>query len=132
MSHYKNNVRDQVFNLFEVLGVDKALGEGAYADLDVDTATEMLGEMVRLAEGPIAESFADGDRNPQRQARSRRANSRRDHQPRRYGGERDHDPGRGVSPLYGDERRASANHFSNLGRHQPLDRRLARPHHRLR
>ncbi len=64
MSHYKSNVRDQVFNLFEVLGVDKALGEGAYADLDADTATEMLGEMVRLAEGPIAESFADADRNP--------------------------------------------------------------------
>ena len=35
MSHYKSNVRDQVFNLFEVLGVDKALGQGAYADLDV-------------------------------------------------------------------------------------------------
>ncbi len=64
MSHYKSNVRDQVFNLFEVLGVDKALGEGVYADLDADTATEMLGEMVRLAEGPIAESFADADRNP--------------------------------------------------------------------
>jgi alkylation response protein AidB-like acyl-CoA dehydrogenase len=64
VSHYKSNVRDQVFNLFEVLGVDKALGEGVYADLDVDTATEMLGEMVRLAEGPIAESFADADRNP--------------------------------------------------------------------
>ncbi len=64
MSHYKSNVRDQVFNLFEVLGVDKALGEGAYADLDADTTKEMLGEMVRLAEGPIAESFADADRNP--------------------------------------------------------------------
>ena len=64
MSHYKSNVRDQVFNLFEVLGVDKALGEGAYADLDADTAREMLGEIVRLAEGPIAESFADADRNP--------------------------------------------------------------------
>jgi len=64
MSHYKSNVRDQVFNLFEVLGLDKALGEGAYADLDADTATEMLAEMVRLAEGPIAESFADADRNP--------------------------------------------------------------------
>ena len=64
MSHYKSNVRDQVFNLFEVLGVDKALGEGAYADMDVDTANEMLGEMARLAEGPIAESFADADRNP--------------------------------------------------------------------
>ena len=64
MSHYKSNVRDQVFNLFEVLGVDKALGEGEYADLDVDTAKEMLNEMARLAEGPIAESFAEGDRNP--------------------------------------------------------------------
>jgi alkylation response protein AidB-like acyl-CoA dehydrogenase len=64
VSHYKSNVRDQVFNLFEVLGVDKALGEGVYADLDADTATEMLGEMARLAEGPIAESFADADRNP--------------------------------------------------------------------
>src|SRR6478752_4851938 len=64
VSHYKSNVRDQVFNLFEVLGVDKAFGEGEYADLDVDTAKEMLGEMARLAEGPIAESFADADRNP--------------------------------------------------------------------
>jgi alkylation response protein AidB-like acyl-CoA dehydrogenase len=64
VSHYKSNVRDQVFNLFEVLGVDKALGQGEYSDLDVDTAREMLTEMSRLAEGPIAESFADGDRNP--------------------------------------------------------------------
>jgi hypothetical protein len=64
MSHYKSNVRDQVFNLFEVFGVDKALGEGAYADLDTDTATEMLGEVARLAEGPVAESFVDADRNP--------------------------------------------------------------------
>ena len=29
MSHYKSNVRDQVFNLFEVLGLDKALGQGS-------------------------------------------------------------------------------------------------------
>lgn len=64
MSHYKSNVRDQEFNLFEVLGVDKALGHGQFADLDVDTARDMLQEMARLAEGPIAESFVDGDRNP--------------------------------------------------------------------
>lgn len=37
MGHYKSNVRDQVFNLFEVLGVDRVLGEGAFADIDVDT-----------------------------------------------------------------------------------------------
>ncbi|MGE2712995.1 acyl-CoA dehydrogenase [Mycolicibacterium litorale] len=64
MSHYKSNVRDQVFNLFEVLGVDKALGQGDFGDLDADTAHEMLGEMARLAEGPIAASFVEGDRNP--------------------------------------------------------------------
>ncbi|MET4426952.1 MULTISPECIES: acyl-CoA dehydrogenase [unclassified Mycolicibacterium] len=64
MSHYKSNVRDQVFNLFEVFGVDKALGQGEYTDLDADTAREMINEMARLAEGPIAASFADGDRNP--------------------------------------------------------------------
>jgi alkylation response protein AidB-like acyl-CoA dehydrogenase len=64
VSHYKSNVRDQVFNLFEVFGIDKALGEGQFSDLDVDTAREMLAEMSRLAEGPIADSFAEGDRNP--------------------------------------------------------------------
>ncbi|MGB0438082.1 MAG: acyl-CoA dehydrogenase [Mycobacterium sp.] len=64
MSHYQSNVRDQVFNLFEVFGVDKALGTGEYADFDVETATEMLSEMAKLAEGPVAESFAEGDRNP--------------------------------------------------------------------
>ncbi|MBS4728207.1 acyl-CoA dehydrogenase [Mycobacterium sp. SM1] len=64
MSHYKSNVRDQEFNLFEVFNVDKAFGEGPYSDLDVGTAREMLAEMSRLAEGPIAASFADGDRNP--------------------------------------------------------------------
>ncbi len=64
MGHYKSNVRDQVFNLFEVFGLDKALGEGPFSDLDADTATEMLGEMARLSEGPLADSFVEGDRNP--------------------------------------------------------------------
>jgi alkylation response protein AidB-like acyl-CoA dehydrogenase len=64
MSHYKSNVRDQVFNLFEVFGLDKALGQGSYSDVDADTAREMLQEMSRLAEGPVAASFVEGDRNP--------------------------------------------------------------------
>ncbi|MEO8815244.1 MAG: acyl-CoA dehydrogenase [Mycobacterium sp.] len=64
MGHYKSNVRDQVFNLFEVFGVDRVFGEGDYSDLDVDTVREMLNEMVRLAEGPIGESFVDADRHP--------------------------------------------------------------------
>ncbi|MBV8347458.1 MAG: acyl-CoA dehydrogenase, partial [Mycolicibacterium sp.] len=64
MSHYKSNVRDEAFNLFEVFGIDKVFGEGKYSDLDTETAREMLVEMARLAEGPIAESFAEADRNP--------------------------------------------------------------------
>lgn len=64
MSHYKSNVRDQEFNLFEVLGVDKALGQGEFSDLDADTGREILSEVARLAEGPVADSFIEGDRNP--------------------------------------------------------------------
>lgn len=64
MSHYKSNVRDQEFNLFEVFGIDKVLGQGDYSDLDGETVREMLHEMSRLAEGPVAASFTEGDRNP--------------------------------------------------------------------
>jgi alkylation response protein AidB-like acyl-CoA dehydrogenase len=64
MGHYKSNVRDLEFNLFEVLGIDETLATGAYGDLDAETVREMLVEVRRLAEGPLAESFADADRNP--------------------------------------------------------------------
>ncbi|MBU3066189.1 acyl-CoA dehydrogenase [Nocardia sp. NEAU-G5] len=64
MGHYKSNVRDLEFNLFEVLGLGSILDGGAYGDLDSDTVKEMLREVRRLAEGPLAESFADADRNP--------------------------------------------------------------------
>ncbi|TQM29881.1 acyl-CoA dehydrogenase [Nocardia bhagyanarayanae] len=64
MGHYKSNVRDLEFNLFEVLGLGTLLDAGAYGDLDSDTVKEMLNEVRRLAEGPLAESFVEGDRNP--------------------------------------------------------------------
>ncbi|GAB3212199.1 acyl-CoA dehydrogenase [Nocardia tengchongensis] len=64
MGHYKSNVRDLEFNLFEFLGIQQLLDAGAYGDLDADTVKEMLSEVRRLAEGPLAESFADADRNP--------------------------------------------------------------------
>jgi alkylation response protein AidB-like acyl-CoA dehydrogenase len=64
MSHYKSNVRDLEFNLFEVLGVDRVLGTGPFADLDEETARGILHEVARLAEGPLAASFADADRHP--------------------------------------------------------------------
>lgn len=64
MTHYKSNVRDIEFNLFEVLGRDEVLGTGPYADLDADTAREMIKEVARLAETDLAASFVDADRNP--------------------------------------------------------------------
>ncbi|MEU6563588.1 acyl-CoA dehydrogenase [Nocardia nova] len=64
MSHYKANLRDIEFNLFEVLGIGALLDAGAYGDLDTETAHGMLSEVLRLAEGPIADSFVDADRNP--------------------------------------------------------------------
>ncbi len=64
MGHYKSNVRDLEFNLFEVLDLDKALASGSFSDLDGESAREMLTEAAKQAEGALAESFADGDRHP--------------------------------------------------------------------
>ena len=61
MSHYKSNVRDIEFNLFEVLGRDEILGVEPYADLDRQTVSAILAEVDHLAATKLAESFADGD-----------------------------------------------------------------------
>jgi alkylation response protein AidB-like acyl-CoA dehydrogenase len=64
MSHYKSNLRDIEFNLFEVLRRQDLLGGDAYPELDEQTVRGVLEEMERLATGPLAASFADADRNP--------------------------------------------------------------------
>jgi alkylation response protein AidB-like acyl-CoA dehydrogenase len=64
MGHYKSNVRDLEFNLFEVLNLEKVLVTGEFGDLDGASVRQMLEEAARLAKGPLAEAFADGDRNP--------------------------------------------------------------------
>jgi alkylation response protein AidB-like acyl-CoA dehydrogenase len=64
MSHYKSNLRDIEFNLFEVFGADERLGTGPFADMDPQTAREALSEIERLASGPLAESYLSSDRNP--------------------------------------------------------------------
>ena len=64
MGHYKSNLRDIEFNLFELLRRQDLLGSGPFADLDEETARGILDEVNRLATGPIAESFAEADRNP--------------------------------------------------------------------
>lgn len=64
MPHYRSNLRDLEFNLFEVFGAADRMGSGPYTDMDPDTAREILREVDRLATGPLAEPFADADRNP--------------------------------------------------------------------
>ena len=64
MGHYKSNLRDIEFNLFEMLRRQDLLGREPYPDVDEETARGILDEVNRLATGPIAESFADADRNP--------------------------------------------------------------------
>jgi len=64
MSHYRSNVRDLEFNLFEVLGAGERMGAGPFAEMDAETATGVLHELEKVASGPIAASFADADRNP--------------------------------------------------------------------
>jgi alkylation response protein AidB-like acyl-CoA dehydrogenase len=64
MSHYRSNLRDIEFNLFEVLRRDEILGRGPFADVDVDTAKAILGEVDRLAREELAASFEEADRNP--------------------------------------------------------------------
>jgi alkylation response protein AidB-like acyl-CoA dehydrogenase len=64
MGHYKSNLRDIEFNLFEVLGRQEILGSGPYGEVDEATARSILDEVNRLATGVLAESYEDADRNP--------------------------------------------------------------------
>ena len=64
MGHYKSNLRDLEFNLFEVFGADKALGRGPFEQMDAESARDVLREMERLCTEDLAESFVDADRHP--------------------------------------------------------------------
>jgi alkylation response protein AidB-like acyl-CoA dehydrogenase len=64
MSHYKSNQRDLEFNLFEVFGAGERMGKGPYAEMDVDTARDVLDEVNRLATGILSDSFVSSDRVP--------------------------------------------------------------------
>ncbi|HJR38411.1 MAG TPA: acyl-CoA dehydrogenase [Nocardioidaceae bacterium] len=64
MSHYKTNLRDIEFNLFEVFGREQVLGQGLFEEVDVDTAKAILSEVDRLSREDLAASFEDSDRHP--------------------------------------------------------------------
>jgi alkylation response protein AidB-like acyl-CoA dehydrogenase len=64
MSHYTANLRDLEFNLFEFQSTKDRFGTGPFEQMDAETARGVLEEVRRLAEGPLADSFVDADRNP--------------------------------------------------------------------
>ena len=64
MGHFKSNLRDLEFNLFEFLDTKDRFGTGPFEQMDAETARGVLAEIRKLAEGPIAASFTDADRNP--------------------------------------------------------------------
>jgi alkylation response protein AidB-like acyl-CoA dehydrogenase len=64
MSHYRSNVRDIEFNLFELLRVQEHMGTGPFSQMDEASARTLLREANRMAADVFAESFSEGDRTP--------------------------------------------------------------------
>jgi hypothetical protein len=83
MGHYKSNVRDLEFNLFEVFQIQDRLGKGVLAESDEDTARGVLSELNRLATGPLADSFVEADRRRTTRRPTRRSCRSRSRRPTR-------------------------------------------------
>jgi alkylation response protein AidB-like acyl-CoA dehydrogenase len=64
MSHYKSNLRDVEFNMFELFNRQDILGTGPFEEVDTDTAKSILAEIDRISRDDLAASFEDADRNP--------------------------------------------------------------------
>lgn len=63
--HYKSNLRDIFFNLFEVHDIGKtSLGRGPFQAMDEETARDTLIEYEKLCSSDISASFAESDRVP--------------------------------------------------------------------
>ncbi len=63
--HYKSDLRDVFFNLFEFNDVGRtSLGQGPYAGMDETTAREALRAFEKLCVEELAGSFYDADRTP--------------------------------------------------------------------
>jgi alkylation response protein AidB-like acyl-CoA dehydrogenase len=63
--HYRSNLRDTLFNLFEFLEIQKtSLGRGPFAGLDEESARESLRGLEEFARTRLAPSFAEADRVP--------------------------------------------------------------------
>ncbi|TDD70206.1 acyl-CoA dehydrogenase [Jiangella aurantiaca] len=64
MSHYRSNLRDIEFVLFDVFGSDAQLGNGRYEEFDTDTVRSILAEVDRMSREDLAASYAESDRTP--------------------------------------------------------------------
>ncbi len=64
MSHYKHNLRDVEFALFELFNRGALLGSGPYEEMDVETAKDMLAQVAKLATDKLAPTLISSDRNP--------------------------------------------------------------------
>ena len=64
MGHYKDNLRDIEFNLFEMSGLKARLADGAYGDLDEMVVRDVLDGVAHLATHEFGASWVSGDRNP--------------------------------------------------------------------
>ncbi len=63
--HYKSNLRDIFFNLFEVLDIGTTtFGKAPFTTMDVDSAEEAIRGLDALARDELAASFVDSDRIP--------------------------------------------------------------------
>ena len=61
--HYKSNLRDIYFNLFEALEIQHTtLGKKPFGSLDEETTREALTAYEVLATRELADSFAEADR----------------------------------------------------------------------
>jgi alkylation response protein AidB-like acyl-CoA dehydrogenase len=64
-NHYKPNLRDTYFNLFEFLDIGKsALGKKPFGDLDEATARQTLESYKQICVDQLAPSFSSGDHSP--------------------------------------------------------------------
>ncbi|MDP2274431.1 MAG: acyl-CoA dehydrogenase [Archangium sp.] len=63
--HYKPNVRDTLFNLFEFLEIQKtSLGKAPFGDIDEATVRQTIDTMIPVCTGIMSEAFTEGDRIP--------------------------------------------------------------------
>ena len=63
VDHYKPNLRDTFFQLFEVLGIQKSvLGKGKFESMDEETARTSLEGLLEVMQATWAPAFAAGDR----------------------------------------------------------------------